>query len=136
MASVAINSQLNLGTDPVQARSWVLSDLGPVLAKAGYRTTATSSESVTFTRRHLPGWAIVVGILTLPFGILILALVRSTDALVVDLGISGGFVLATAAGTGPKMVRDLMEKLNREGVVMRAAATPTETQGAAQERPG
>lgn len=126
MASIPISAQLNLGSDSARARTWVLSELGPVLAKAGYTATASSAESVTFTRRYLPGWAIVVGILTLPIGILILALVRKTNILVVDLGAQDGTVIATASGAGPKRVAELLAKLNREGVAMHGTGTPPE----------
>jgi hypothetical protein len=53
--ALSITAQLNLGSDPTRARNWILNELGPVLAKAGYTTTASSAESITFTRRYLPG---------------------------------------------------------------------------------
>jgi hypothetical protein len=122
--ALPITAQLNLGSDPVRARTWVLNELGPVLAKAGYTATASTAESVTFTRRFLPAWAAVLGILTLPLGILILALVRSTSVLVVDLGVQDGAVIATASGAGPRKVAELLAKLNREGVAMHPPAAP------------
>jgi hypothetical protein len=118
MSVTAFTSQLNLGQNLEAAKVWVLSELGPVLAKGGYRVTASFGESVSFTRRSLPGWALVLGIITLPVGILILALVRRSDVLIIDLSLRDGVVLATVSGVGPKMVRDLFDKLNREGVAV------------------
>jgi hypothetical protein len=62
--------------------------------------------------------------LTLPLGILILALVRSTNVLVIDLGAQDGAVIATASGAGPKKVAELLARLNREGVAMHSPAAP------------
>lgn len=123
--SVPISSQLNLGSDRSAAQSWVLSELGPVLAKAGFNAVGTATDSTTFSRRYLPSWALVIGILTLPFGLLILALARSTDVVVVALDQAPeGFVLATATGKAPRKVRDLLIKLNTEGVAMYPSEVP------------
>src|ERR1044072_5832517 len=133
MSTKAISSQLNLGQNLVAARAWVLDDLGPVLAHAGYRATASNDQGIEFTKRSLPGWALLLGIVTLPFGLLIFAFVRRADVLVIDLSVENGIVLARATGAGPLKVKELMEKLNREGVVMRAAATPPPPTIAAHE---
>jgi hypothetical protein len=133
MSTKAIASQLNLGQDPAAARAWVLEDLGPVLAHVGFKPAAARDANIEFTRRSLPGWALLLGIVTLPFGLLVLALVRRTDVLVVDLSVQAGTVIATASGSGPAKVKELLEKLNREGVAMRVAAAPPPPTIAAQE---
>jgi hypothetical protein len=119
---VPIGAHLVLGNDLGRAKTWLLEDLAPAMTKAGFRVSATTPTSVTWARRFLPGWALVLGIITLPFGLLILAFARSTQTLIFDLQGNGADVVATAAGEGPEGVAELLDRLQREGVRMQGAA--------------
>jgi hypothetical protein len=75
------------------------------MARAGFSVTARSEHSITYTRRFTPMWAVILGILTFPIGLLFIFLVKNTNVIVFDLKDSAdGGTIVTVAGSGPKLV--------------------------------
>jgi hypothetical protein len=124
MAAKPINSRLNLGQDHTQAHTWIRHELAPVLAAANFDIAGASESTTTFERRYLPGWALVLGILTLPIGLLLLVFARNTDVVAISLNRERDWIIASVNGMGPTKVQSLFERLARDGVAMHMTDMP------------
>ncbi len=82
-------------------------------AAMGYRVTAQSPQSVTMERRYLPGWGVVVGILTFPIGILIWAVYRRSATLTFSFVPDGQGTRVVITGEGEPNLREYASGLGQ-----------------------
>jgi hypothetical protein len=95
----AISVQFTLPGPVSEAIStWQLERTG-WFATGGFNLVAQSEAVLTYSRRYTPGWAVVVGLLTFPLGMLLWFFVRNTDTVTARFDLRGDDTLVTLAGT-------------------------------------
>jgi hypothetical protein len=87
------------------------------LAGHGYAMTSNGFNTVTYQRRYVPRWAVVIAVLFFPIGLLAL-LARSTANLVVSAGEEPSGTYVGVSGDVPRLVA---ESLRRDASELRAA---------------
>jgi hypothetical protein len=96
------------------------------LTSLGYRTTNQSAGGVTLTHRFLPAWAMALGILTVPLGLLILLFFRRTAVVNITLARSGRGTAVIMSGEASPRARDYLVALDAHLKSAKSAAESSE----------
>ena len=107
IASSPVTYQSVIERPVSEAHDLVLTETSHWLSTSwGYKVTADTGSSITFTRRYIPTWAVVlaiVGALFFLLGLLFL-LVKNEDVLIFSFAPEGERARITVNGTGPPRV--------------------------------
>ena len=105
MAHQAITIQFVMLQPPQQAiRTWQV-ERTQWMANGKFMPTAQGPDTLTYTSKYIPAWAIVVSILLFPIGLLAALLVRDVDVLSLSFDAYGSDTLVTLTGAAGSRTR-------------------------------
>jgi hypothetical protein len=76
MAWVPVHVEFEMTESPQEARRWWQANYTDWMAAGKYLPTGTTADVLTYTRRYIPGPAILFAVLIFPVGLLLLLLKR------------------------------------------------------------